>query len=95
MSRVGLALLGNALVSLSLQIGLLVMYVQAIRRIRANRQDGWRVAMAAARTRPAVLGTCLYGCYAVSTKVLLLRWAKQVVERAERATKASDEEPFP
>ena len=95
MSRVGLALLGNALVSLSLQIGLLAMYVRVIRRLRANRRYGWRVAMVAARTRPAVLGTCLYGCYAVGTRVLLLRWAKHVVERAERGRKALDEEPSP
>lgn len=94
-SRVGLVLVGNALMSSLLQLGLLAMYVQAIRRLRANRHHGWRVATAAARARPALLGTCLYGCYAVSAKVLLLRWAKRVVKRVERGTKASDEEPSP
>jgi hypothetical protein len=82
--RVGLVMLGNALVSGALQTALLVLYVRMTRRLWRNRQDGVRAAVAAARSRFVVLSTCFYGIYAVLNKVLLLRLARRALERAER-----------
>jgi hypothetical protein len=84
--RLGLVLLGSALISGAFQTALLGLYVRMIRRLWRNRDSGVRASVAAARYRFVVLSTCFYGGYAALNKLLLLRVARRALERAERNT---------
>lgn len=82
-------LLGNALVSVALEIVLLVRYARAARRASRVRHHGPGAMAHTALTRPVITLTCVCGAYRVCTRSLLLRWVGQIVRRAGGSAGAS------
>jgi hypothetical protein len=93
MRPLGRVMFGHALVSGAVQLVLLRLYVQVVRRLWVNRRHGVRATAAAVDYRLLALSTCLYWCYSALAKVLLLRWGRRAVEQAEHDTRATQEKP--
>ena len=88
-------LVGNTLISVALQILLLATYARAARRAFPVRHHGTRTMAHAALTRPVVTLTCAYGLHVLWTQLLLSRWVRQAVRRAESYRQPNDDQLSP
>ena len=86
-------LISNAFIAVALQIALLANYARAARRAFRVRHVGTRTMAHAALTRPVVTPTCASGLHLVCTQMLLPRWVKQAVRRAEICTQPHEDQP--